>query len=229
METIPYPRQHIQQAIQQRNLEELLHTAAAIHGHYCTGLAMGVVAGRELVSRIGASADGLEDLLVITETNNCASDGVQVVTGCTFGNNGLIFRETGKIAFTIVNRGKAAFRIVVRPDAREFLRTKYAEFSDSYQKVIVNQSRDEATVEEFKIHGYHKAMVTIKQPFEQLFTIQKTEIPDLPDFAKATETVICSMCQEPVMENHTVEINQDFVCFSCSNSEIRELNGNGMK
>ena len=61
----------------------------------------------------------MEKVTCIIECNNCFSDGVQITTGCTFGNNALIYRDLGKNAFTLIRRGGRALRVTVRNEAME--------------------------------------------------------------------------------------------------------------
>ncbi|TDA26121.1 MAG: hypothetical protein DSO01_06175 [Archaeoglobi archaeon] len=61
---------------------------------------MSVLAMDELgVSRSEIASIG-EEILAIVECNNCLTDGVQVATGCTLGNNSLIYLDLGKNALT---------------------------------------------------------------------------------------------------------------------------------
>ena len=69
----------------------------------------------------------MEELIVILDTNNCFSDGVQVVTGCTLGNNGLIYRDVGKTAVTVAKRDGTAIRIVLNPEYEESIKAEYSE------------------------------------------------------------------------------------------------------
>ena len=65
---------------------------------------MGVMAATLPIQKIRELSDGMEDLITIAETNNCLSDGIQFVTGCTLGNNALIFKDLGKNAFRTIKR-----------------------------------------------------------------------------------------------------------------------------
>src|SRR5664280_2902492 len=47
---------------------------------------------------------GMEEVVAIVECNNCFTDGIQVVTGCTFGNNALIYKDLSKTAVTVARR-----------------------------------------------------------------------------------------------------------------------------
>uniref|UniRef100_UPI0025B8ABDC TrmO family methyltransferase domain-containing protein n=1 Tax=Marinilabilia sp. TaxID=2021252 RepID=UPI0025B8ABDC len=85
--TLSSPRINIEKHISRGEVRELLQQAGQIHGHYCPGLAMGVIGTMHVMELMRQASDGMEDLLAIVETNNCFSDGVQFVSGCTFGNN----------------------------------------------------------------------------------------------------------------------------------------------
>jgi len=72
----------------------LLMKAKEFHGHICPFLAIGVRMSVLAMEKLGIGKDEMasvrEDVLAIVECNNCLTDGVQVATGCTFGNNSLI-------------------------------------------------------------------------------------------------------------------------------------------
>lgn len=91
--------------------QALWEACVAFHGHSCPGLAIGCRA-----AEVGLAALGLplspaqdEELVCITENDACGVDGVQVLTGCTMGKGNLLYRPTGKMAFSFfvreTNRG----------------------------------------------------------------------------------------------------------------------------
>ncbi len=73
----------------------------------------GVIAGYLAVRELGVKSRGMEEVIAIVETNNCFADGIQVVTGCTFGNNALIFKNVGKTAVTVAKQDGTAIRIAL--------------------------------------------------------------------------------------------------------------------
>jgi hypothetical protein len=59
------------------------------HGHLCAGLTIGIRAAQVALREIGPhSAD--EEVVAVVETDMCAVDATQVLTGCTFGKGNLI-------------------------------------------------------------------------------------------------------------------------------------------
>lgn len=93
----------------------LWEKCVAFHGHSCPGLAIGARAAEIALELLGVQAAGDEELVCITENDACGVDGVQVVTGCTVGKGNLLFRNTGKMAFSFYVRdtGKSV-RLVPR-------------------------------------------------------------------------------------------------------------------
>ncbi len=83
--------------------EELLNQIQSFHGHLCSGLAMGIQASQIALDKIGKHAAD-EEVVAIVETDMCAVDAIQFLTGCTFGKGNLIHRDFGKNAFTFVRR-----------------------------------------------------------------------------------------------------------------------------
>ena len=82
----------------------------------------------------------MEEVVAIVECNNCFTDGIQVVTGCTFGNNALIYKDLGKTAVTVARRHDgAAVRLVVQPDFRERMFGRYPAAGPLFEKVVVQR------------------------------------------------------------------------------------------
>lgn len=97
--------------------------AAAFHGHKCPGLAIGVRASMLALEKLGVGKSEDEELCCVTENDACGVDGVQALTGCTFGKGNLLYRGTGKQAFSFFDRhsGKK-LRLVLKPTQRDMSR-----------------------------------------------------------------------------------------------------------
>lgn len=89
--------------------KELIEKARELHGHICPFLILGLRMSEIAMSKLGISKasaiDTVEErVIAIVEVNNCLVDGVQVATGCSFGNNSLIYLDLGKNALTLFKR-----------------------------------------------------------------------------------------------------------------------------
>ncbi len=56
------------------------------------------------IERAGLDESVEQNIFTIVECNNCFVDGVQLTTGCTIGNNDLIFCVLSKNALSLVRR-----------------------------------------------------------------------------------------------------------------------------
>ncbi len=221
------PRIEIRNNIKNGQTEVLLLKAAQMHGHFCPGLAMGVMAATYAMRQMGTTSDGMEDILAITETNNCFADGVQFVTGCSFGNNALIYKDLGKTAFTLTKRDGKGIRVCSRHESVDVIRQSFPDFQNLYKEVVEHQNHDPELIAKYKQAGVKRAFGTLELPFEKLFAIQQVNT-DIPEYASIHESVVCDKCGESVMKNHTRPINNDHYCLECSKTDIATLDGNGI-
>ncbi len=241
------PRIAIQKHILAGDTEKLLMMAAQFHGHYCPGLSMGVMAAVYAMQKLGPDdSDGLEDLLAIVETNNCFADGVQLVTGCSFGNNSLIFHDLGKTAFTLTRRDGNGVRVISRHEAPDYIRKAFPDFDERYRRVVRDQLRDEAEVAAYKKSGIERSFGTLRLDFERMFDTQRVKVP-IPDYAPSHASEVCAHCGESVMATRTVEAGSSSVpgsspipgpspasagaklCLKCAGAPYAVLDGHGIR
>ncbi|MBN2272986.1 MAG: SAM-dependent methyltransferase [Bacteroidales bacterium] len=221
------PRIEIRNNIVSGKTDTLLIKAAQLHGHFCPGLAMGVMAAAFAMRELKVDSDGMENLLAITETNNCFADGVQFVTGCSFGNNALIFKDIGKTAFTLTKRDGEGIRLCSRHESRDIIEKAFPDFQKYYQLVIIEQNRDAELVAAYKRIALQRAFGTLHIPLKKLFTVIRLHV-NIPDYAPIHESVVCSVCHESVMKSKTTEKEDSFICFTCNHSNYGFLDGFGI-
>lgn len=226
------PRKEIIQAVKDNDLAWCLNKTAEIHGHFCPGSALGVMstmyALRQLRNGIVLS-DGMENLIAIVETNACFADGVQVISGCTLGNNALVYRDLGRLAVTFAIRGKEeGVRVRVRPDFRSCIDNLVPEFYPLMVKVIKNRQGTADDEAAFKNYGFKAAFALLTVPFEDILITEKVH-PLLPEYALITESVICSGCGEAIMASKTINCgeNRSF-CLMCRGSQYYQVDGQGI-
>lgn len=222
-------RKEIENLIESGNLKGLLEKAGELHGHFCNYLAYGVMAGYIAVRELGVKSTGMEEVIAIVETNNCFSDGVQMVTGCSFGNNALIYKDLGKTAMTLAKREDgSAIRIILDPDYENSLEKEYPEAYELWNKIVVR--REEAKPEEYMkmMMLFHEmTLKELSKPMNQMFRIKKMKI-NLPDYAPIFATVNCSICGENVMETRARIKNNKPICIECAKQESHILDGKGI-
>jgi formylmethanofuran dehydrogenase subunit E len=205
-------RQSIEAMIQSGDLEGLLREAEALHGHLCPFVSLGVKAGQYAMKQLNTGSTGMEEVVAIVECNNCFTDGIQVVTGCTFGNNALVFRDLG---------------LVVRPEYRDEMFARYPAAGPLFEKVVVQ--RNATPEEEHHLHHIWPAMAIkeLARPLEESLLVQEVNVR-LPAYARIYPTVPCSQCGESVMEPRVRLVKGQPTCIPCAGAEYAELTGQGI-
>lgn len=84
--------------------ETLWEKAVAFHGHECPGLAIGVKACEAVAQKMNIGISEDEEIVCMTENDACGVDAIQAIFSCTIGKGNLLYRGTGKQAFTFFNR-----------------------------------------------------------------------------------------------------------------------------
>lgn len=123
---------------------DLIEKTIAFHGHSCPGLAIGIRAAE--YARREFSGTDPADLVCVTETDMCGVDGIQFLTGCTFGKGNLIHRDYGKAAFSFfdktVERGiRLVFHATAADEGREEMKKRIMEsdLEDLFTKQVIEQ------------------------------------------------------------------------------------------
>ena len=222
-------RQAVETMIRGNDLEGLLRHAETIHGHRCPFLALGVKAGRYAMDYLEQESTGLEEVMAVVECNNCFADGIQVVTGCTFGNSALIFKDLGKTAVTVARRRDgAAVRLCVRPDFREAMFARYPAVEPLFDKVVLQGQGSHEDRHRFQHLWQAVARRELQEvPLEEQFSIQQLTIT-LPPLARRFATMTCSRCGEGVMEPRVRVQGGQMVCLACAGEDHYILTGQGI-
>ena len=209
-----------------------MERAVEIHGHYCPGIALGTMAsvyGLRQPELAGEVSEGMEDLMAIVETNACFADGVQVVSGCTLGNNALVYRDFGRTAATFTIRGLGVgIRVAARPNFQEIINQSVPDFFPLLEIVIMRRAGTADQEAEFKFRGREAAYSLVGRDFDELFTLTRVD-PILPDYAPIVHSSICPVCGESVMGTKMVmEGEKKGMCRSCAAEAYWQVEGQGI-
>jgi formylmethanofuran dehydrogenase subunit E len=198
--------------------EELIRKTAAFHGHWCPGLAVGVRAAELAMKEFGKEPD--EEIVAVVETDLCAVDAIQFLTGCTLGKGNLIYRDYGKNAFTFYRRrdGKA-IRLVARSSSFGSVcsSTTSGDIGALLGKLTKKLLQEGLTGEEKKLLQDTRSAVSrrvMESPLEDLFEI-KTPSEPLSRKARILASLNCETCGEPVMESRTRRLHEKVLCIPC--------------
>ncbi len=166
--------------------QQLWQKCVEFHGHECPGLAIGFKACEAAKKKLGIGFSKDEEIVCITESDACGVDAVQVITGCTLGKGNLIYRGTGKNAYTFFCRDTGQkLRVVLKPD---------------------NGSKDLSRAE--------RQQAILKSSVEELFEFKNPSF-DLPEKARLFNTLICEKCGEGAPEHKMRIMDDKKVCIDC--------------
>ena len=199
--------------------QEQLERIVEFHGHMCPGLAMGVRAADVALEEIGPHSTD-EEVVAIVETDMCAIDAIQFVTGCTFGKGNLIHRDYGKSAFTFVRRSDArAIRVSLRSGA-------WGSDNDEWISLIAKLQDGTATADE------HQRIAELQQrrsdrilasSAADLYEVREISV-EVPPVARLLPSVDCDQCQEPTMQTRIRRLGDKSLCLPCFE---RAMSGDG--
>jgi len=190
---------------------------------------MASVYGLKKLMKEGLTLDGMEDLLAIVETNACFSDGVQMVSGCTLGNNALIYRDIGKHAVTFAIRGeKIGVRVKVLPYFRIYLKREVPEFFNLIEKLTDNTNWTATKQTTYREKGWEAACALIRVPFEEILSAENIPVT-LPEYAPIVKTAICKSCKEEAIATRIIiEGKKCGLCLTCSKEKYFQVEGRGI-
>ncbi len=164
---------------------ELWEKAAAFHGHECPGLAIGVKACEAATKVMGIGTSKDEEVVCVAENDSCSVDAIQALLSCTVGKGNLLYRGTGKQAFSFFERksGKK-LRVCMKPN--------------------LNKGMDRAQWKEYLLNA----------PVEEIFAFSEPKY-SLPEQARIFNTLVCEVCGEGAPEPKMHLQDGKTVCEDC--------------
>lgn len=176
------------------------------HGHMCPGLAIGIRVAEKALLEMG-DRPGDEEVVLVAETNNCAVDALQFITGCTAGKGNLKFLEYGKNAFRFFRRSDGkAIRILVDMDGMKPI-------SVAVNKVLDNTATDDDK-QRIAMERQARTEQILSADLDELMTVQQIECV-IPQRAKIFNSVECAKCGEKTMECLLRPIGGELHCPEC--------------
>lgn len=180
------------------------------HGHICPGVSIGYRAARAGLDLIEENFSSDEEIVATVETDNCAVDAIQVLTGCTFGKGNFFYRDMGKNAFTFQSRKSGrGFRLVMKPDA----------FNMNPRQAELMQKKKTGTATEDELNEFQKLHIqrshdVLALKLDDLFEIKETS-EALPPMAIMLPSELCALCEEAVMPTKMIEKDGKKYCRDC--------------
>ena len=187
----------------------LVKQATDFHGHWCPGLAIGIRAAEWALKELGKAPD--EEIVAVVETDMCAVDAIQYLTGCTFGKGNLIYKDYGKTAFTFYRRrDNKAIRLVRRWEIPGDVGPVFKELNRKVQEEGLTADEEKTWSEIREGIAKHIMEADLSEVFK---TKEPAEV--MPRKAHMVATLACESCAEPVMETRTRRFRDKVLCIPC--------------
>jgi formylmethanofuran dehydrogenase subunit E len=193
---------------------ETVERVIDFHGHMCPGLAMGIQAARLALREIGPHSMD-EEVVAAVETDMCAVDAIQFLTGCTFGKGNLLHRDYGKNAYTFWRRadGKAV-RIAGRPDAWR----RDPAHQELFARVRAGQA-DQEEVDRFRVQHEANGRALLELDPDDLYDVREIDEPP-PRKARMHPSIACADCGEGTMETRIRRFAGRELCPECFDEAV---------
>jgi formylmethanofuran dehydrogenase subunit E len=192
------------------NTTDAYRDVVRFHGHECPGAGVGTRIAEVAVARLGRHGPD-NNLVAVSETDACALDAVQVLTGCTFGKRNMVHRDHGKNAFVFWRRSDGTgVRITVRPGS--------AAFRDDRTWALARKL-DAGTATEAEAAQFAETQSTrlsriLTAPAEELLVVEELT-GEAPAVKPLGPTEACEQCREQTSVNTLHNHRGRMICPPC--------------
>lgn len=199
--------------IKKTNPKDWLKLGQKFHGHKCPAMPNGLRVGAAALNKLGMERTGDSALFAILELgeNHCATcfaDGIQVITGCTFGKGNITKTHKGKWGLTLIDK-KTNRAVRVVPKAEAMLQTKKTDFFKNYREKGVPPTQVPNEVVEPLIEKVMNA------PEEMIMNISEVFEYKWEEPAHTFNSFACPECGEMVVAKYALPKGDINVCQDC--------------
>jgi len=200
--------------------KEYFEVGLKLHGHKCPAMPMGLRVGASAMNKLGVerAKDGQLMALVEIGENHCATcfaDGVQMITGCTFGKGNIQKLHYGKWGLTLIDKraGRAAR---VTPKAETMAANKQTDFFQKYRMKGIPASE---VPDEVVAPLVERVMGA---PEEQLLNVGEVFEYKRQDPPHSFDSFVCEGCGEMVVEPYGRLHDGAKLCIPCREKQAGE-------
>lgn len=193
--------------------KEWLAFGQKFHGHKCPAMPMGLRVGAAAMNALGVdrARDGHLLALVDLGENHCATcfaDGVQAITGCTFGKGNIQKTHKGKWTLTLIDK-KNQKAVRVNPKGEVMAKNKQSAFINDYRAKGIPASQVPDEVAEPLVQA------VMSPPDEAILDISDVFPYAHKDAPHTFDGFICEECGEMVVEKYGRVHGDKKLCQDC--------------
>jgi len=193
--------------------KEFLKAGQQLHGHKCPAMPLGLRAGAAAMNALAVARAKEKELSVELELGDdhcahCFADGVQMITGCTFGKGNIRKVGYGKFGVTVTEQATGrSVRVVPRAEAQ--LASRRTPYFLEYRAKGVAASKVPDEVVDPVIEQLMGA------PQEKLLTVGAEFRVEVKQRPETFDTGVCQRCGELVIERYLRADGEQMVCIPC--------------
>jgi len=194
--------------------KDWLEFGQKFHGHKCPAMPMGLRVGAAAMNKLGVERTGDGDIIAILDLGEdhcatCYADGIQVITGCTYGKGNIQKTHKGKWAVTLIEK-KTRRAVRITPTATAMMANKKSPFFTEYRGKGIPATKVPTEVVEPLVNR----VMTL--PDEELFKISEVFQCEFKEKPHSFNGFVCEECGEmTVMEYGRVK-GEKKVCIDCA-------------
>jgi len=202
------------------NPKDYLEAGQMFHGHKCPAMPQGLRVGAAAMNVLGVERAKDGQLLAILElgTEHCATcfaDGIQMITGCTYGKGNIKRLGLGKWGMTLVDT-KTGRAVRVAPKAEAMLKNKQSKFFTEYREKGIPAS----LVPDEEVEPMVQRVMNA--PAEMLMTISDVFEYKLEPKPHSFTSFVCDGCGEMVVEGYGRPLGDKKICQPCYDKAFAE-------
>jgi formylmethanofuran dehydrogenase subunit E len=195
---------------------EIPEFAWEFHGHRCPFMPIGYRMGKIAMEKLGVEKVKDHGAFALSEMGighpqTCMMDGIQAVTGCTYGKLMMERLNYGKVAMILYVPGKGAIRVSALPEFQDELGKK--EFF-AYRKKGIEPSQIPPSVVEEAVR------VVLETSEEKIFKVETLEGFTFSRPKSSFNKGKCSSCGEYVFERYLKVLDGKQTCIPCAEKVI---------
>jgi formylmethanofuran dehydrogenase subunit E len=196
------------------NAKDYFEDGLKLHGHKCPAMPLGLRAGAAAMNKLGIGRTGDKEWVALVELGEhhfatCFADGVQMITGCTFGKGNIRKLDYGKWGLTLIDkkRGKAV-RVV--PRAQAIQANQQTDFFQKYRMKGVPPTQVPPEIVEPLVENVMNA------PEDKLLDVGEVFDYAYQEPAASFRSFVCEECGEMVVEGYGRFKQGKKVCIPCA-------------
>jgi len=203
------------------NPREYLEMGFKFHGHKCPAMPLGLKAASIAMNTLNVERSQAGELYTILDLGDfhcatCFADGVQIITGCTYGKGNISRSHKGKFSLTLIDR-KNGRGVKVIPSGEWLKQAFQSDFMEQRKKGIPPQNISTEITNPL----IEKVLNSSNDQFKvELLPKINIEIPP-----HIWDKDLCEECGELTVAEYGHYINGKFLCKDCARMTDNILGG----